>query len=140
MKRAALYAVFASLATLFNIAFQAFAQVLFPLGLRILWGLDIDLLIAMMVGTLAGLALKYFLDKRFIFGFKARNLVHDGQTFVLYTAMGGVTTLLFWGFELGFKSWFFDPGMRYVGAVFGLAIGYWIKYGLDKRFVFEDRS
>ena len=26
--------------------------------------------------------------------------------------------------------------MRYVGGVIGLAIGYWAKYRLDKRFVF----
>jgi hypothetical protein len=27
--------------------------------------------------------------------------------------------------------------MRYLGALIGLAIGYWAKYHLDKRFVFR---
>jgi hypothetical protein len=30
--------------------------------------------------------------------------------------------------------------MRYIGGVLGLSIGYYIKYQLDKRFVFVDKS
>jgi putative flippase GtrA len=63
--------------------------------------------------------------------------LHDLQTFILYTAMGVVTTLVFWGFEFGFNSAFQDKNMRYLGALIGLAIGYWAKYHLDKRFVFR---
>jgi hypothetical protein len=44
---------------------------------------------------------------------------------------------VFWGFEFGFNSAFQDKNMRYLGGLIGLAIGYWAKYHLDKRFVFR---
>jgi putative flippase GtrA len=89
------------------------------------------------VGTGIGLLLKYVLDKRYIFRFVARNSVHDAQTFVGYTMMGVGTTLLFWSFEFGFNHIFQTKEMRYVGAVIGLGLGYWVKYNLDKRYVFR---
>jgi len=50
--------------------------------------------------------------------------------------MGIITTLLFWGVELGF-DYFFDHHLaKYAGAITGLSLGYLIKYHLDKRFVF----
>jgi putative flippase GtrA len=83
---------------------------------------------------------KYVLDKHFIFQFRARNAVHDGQTFALYTLMGLVTTVIFWGFEFGFHHLFETKEMRYFGGVIGLAIGYLTKYHLDKRYVFHTGS
>ena len=96
--------------------------------------------LSMIVGTAIGLIVKYVLDKKFIFRFQVRNAAHDSQTFVLYTVMGVVTTVIFWGFELGFDYVFGSKEMRYLGAVLGLGIGYVIKYQLDKRFVFVDRE
>lgn len=96
-----------------------------------------DILISVAVGTGVGLVVKYLLDKRYIFRFRARNAVHDGQTFALYTLMGLATTAIFWGFEFGFHHFFETKEMRYLGGVIGLAIGYWVKYHLDKRFVFR---
>ena len=51
--------------------------------------------------------------------------------------MGVVTTAIFWGMELTFNA--IDSGnrSRFLGAVLGLAIGYFVKYHLDRRFVFE---
>ena len=89
-----------------------------------------------MVGTGVGLIIKYVLDKKFIFRFRPQNTAHDGRTFLLYTVMGGLTTVIFWGFELGFEHLFGSREMRYLGGVIGLAIGYLAKYQLDKRFVF----
>ncbi len=91
------------------------------------------------VGTGVGLVVKYVLDKRYIFRFSARNTMHDAQTFVIYTAMGVATTLLFWSFEFGFNHIFRTKEMRYLGALIGLGLGYWAKYNLDKRFVFRSR-
>lgn len=88
-------------------------------------------------GTLTGLIVKYVLDKRFIFRFRSRGLRHDGLTFMRYTAMGLLTTLIFWGFEFGFHCVFESREMRYLGGVIGLLIGYFIKYQLDKRYVFR---
>jgi putative flippase GtrA len=96
-----------------------------------------DIAIAMAFGTMIGLVVKYVLDKRYIFRFRARNAVHDGQTFFLYTAMGLATTVIFWGFELGFHYLFETKQMRYLGGIMGLAIGYLTKYYLDKRYVFR---
>jgi hypothetical protein len=47
-----------------------------------------------------------------------------------------VTTAIFWGFEFGFDRLFQSKDMRYLGGLIGLAIGYWTKYRLDKRYVF----
>jgi len=92
--------------------------------------------ISVFVGTVVGLVVKYDLDKRFIFNFRANSVAHNGKTFVLYAAMGLVTTAVFWGFEWAFQHIFATKEMRFLGGAIGLAIGYWTKYHLDKRFVF----
>ncbi len=96
--------------------------------------------ISVFFGTGVGLLVKYVLDKRYIFRFSARDTLHDAQTFAIYTAMGVATTLMFWGFEFGFNHVFQTKEMRYVGGLIGLALGYWAKYHLDKRFVFRRQA
>ena len=89
-------------------------------------------------GTLAGLVVKYILDKRWIF--------HDSETgvkahrvkFSRYTAMGLITTTIFWGTETSFWLIWQTHLMRELGAVIGLSIGYVAKYHLDRRYVFTD--
>lgn len=129
MKLATIYAILALIATAANIGAQ-------DLVVRSYSG-AFDVLISVAVGTGVGLVVKYILDKRYIFRFRTRNAVHDGQTFALYTLMGLVTTVIFWGFEFGFHHLFESREMRYFGGVIGLAIGYLIKYRLDKRYVFR---
>lgn len=130
---AALYVIFAALSTLANIASQwvvaAFAA-----------GLSHEIYLSMAVGTVVGLVVKYVLDKRWIFRYATRDSLHDARTFALYTAMGGLTTLIFWGTELAFEAAFQDIRMRYVGAAAGLGVGYLLKYQLDRRFVFHSRK
>jgi len=96
-----------------------------------------DIPTSVLVGTGVGLAVKYFLDKRYIFRFRTRNFAHDTQTFALYTVMGLATTFIFWGFELGFHHFFETTEMRYFGGTIGLVIGYLAKYQLDKHYVFR---
>jgi putative flippase GtrA len=129
MRLAIVYAIIALIATAANLGAQALAV----LAWRGAWQIEISVF----VGTAIGLVVKYILDKIFIFRFKADNAVHDLQTFILYTGMGVVTTLVFWGFEFGFYSAFHDKNLRYLGGLIGLALGYWAKYHLDKRFVFR---
>lgn len=93
--------------------------------------------LSILVGTGVGLLVKYALDKRYIFKFKAQNTAHDARTFLLYALMGVVTTVIFWGFEYAFEYFFQTKELRYLGGVIGLAIGYFVKYSLDKRFVFK---
>jgi positive regulator of sigma E activity len=129
MKLAIFYTFFAIVATASNIMAQEAIN-------RVYTG-KFDIAVAIAFGTLIGLVVKYMLDKRYIFRFHARDAVHDGQTFLLYTAMGLATTVIFWGFEFGFHYLFETKQMRYIGGMLGLAIGYLTKYYLDKRYVFR---
>lgn len=126
---AATYVVLAAIAIVANIGAQ-------DLFLRIYAG-AYDTLLSVVMGTGVGLVVKYVLDKRFIFDFQADNAAHDARVFMLYTVMGLATTAIFWAFEFGFGHVFGTREMRYVGGVLGLALGYYTKYQLDKRFVFR---
>ena len=129
---AGLYAVFAALATAVNIGSQALLIWLYygPYAVPL----------SILVGTVAGLPVKYVLEKRYIFNFESDNLAHDGKMFALYSFMGVFTTALFWGIEYTFHAAFGTDTMRYLGGAIGLSLGYAIKYQLDKRFVFIKRS
>ena len=81
------YTIFAILATLANIGSQ-------DLAVRLYSG-EYSILLSVFFGTGIGLVVKYILDKRYIFGFQARDLAHDSKTFVLYTLMGIITTVIF---------------------------------------------
>ncbi|MCP1624154.1 GtrA family protein [Pseudomonas nitroreducens] len=128
-KIAVFYILFAIIATAANIG----AQDIFT---RIYIG-PLSILLSIAAGTAAGLVVKYTLDKRYIFQFKARDTLHDSQVFLLYSFMGLATTAIFWGFEFTFEYLFESKEMRYLGGIIGLAIGYIAKYHLDKRFVFR---
>jgi len=132
MKLIITYAILALIATAANIGAQ-------DLVVRIYSG-AFDILASVVVGTGVGLVVKYILDKRYIFQFRARDAVHDGKTFALYTLMGLATTVIFWGFEFGFDHIFETKEMRYLGGIIGLAIGYLTKYYLDKRYVFRTEA
>jgi putative flippase GtrA len=129
VKLAFIYALLALIATGTNIGAQ-------DLAMRV-WSGPYAVPLSMAAGTVAGLVVKYALDKRYIFRFRARDAAHDGQTFILYSIMGLATTCIFWGVELLFDHLFATAAMRYTGAVIGLAIGYLTKYHLDKRYVFR---
>ena len=122
------YVIFAVISTLFNLLFQ-YITFLFYSGLGSLY-------LAMFVGTIAGLVVKYVLDKKLIFYHKVESNEDDVKKFALYSLMGVFTTIIFWGVEMAFHYLISDPNSKYVGAVIGLSIGYVIKYFLDKRYVF----
>ncbi|CAN0050301.1 MAG: polysaccharide biosynthesis protein GtrA [Mameliella sp.] len=124
------YAGFAVLATLANLGVQRL----------VLLGGDSGIVFAMAIGagTLAGLVVKYVLDKRWIFFDDATGLRAHGRKFTLYTVMGIVTTAIFWGTETAFWLIWHTDAMRETGAVIGLMVGYVIKYNLDRRFVFTN--
>ena len=132
MKVAINYTIFALLATITNIGAQ-------EISLQLYDGLY-SVLTSVLVGTVLGLVVKYSLDKKYIFQYQITSTIHDTQTFALYSFMGVITTFVFWGFEFGFDSLFQSKEMRYIGGILGLAIGYYLKYQLDKRFVFLTRG
>ena len=129
MKLAVIYTVLAVISTAFNIGSQ-------DIVIRLYHG-SYAVTLSILVGTGVGLLVKYVLDKRYIFRFKAQNAAHDAQTFLLYSLMGVATTVIFWGFEYAFEFLFGTKELRYLGGIIGLAIGYGVKYQLDKYFVFR---
>ena len=129
MKLTFWYTLFAVIATIANIGSQDIAIRLYDGR----YGITLSIL----VGTAVGLLVKYVLDKKYIFRYRVANLAEDTRTFLLYTAMGVVTTLIFWGFEFTFEYLFATRSLRYLGGVIGLCIGYLLKYQLDKRYVFS---
>ena len=124
------YVVFAILATLVNLIIQRF----------VLWFGDGSamLTLALAAGTTTGLLVKYFLDKHWIFEDLSVGAIELTKKFSLYTVMGIFTTLLFWGTEILFWLTWRTDMMREIGAIVGLSIGYFVKYHLDKRYVFTD--
>ena len=124
-----MYTIFAIFATVANIAGQ-------DISTRIYQG-PFDITLSIFVGTGVGLVLKYWLDKRYIFQYQTTSIQQGSKIFYLYTVMGLITTVIFWGFEFAFDAIYQTKEMRYVGGIIGLAIGYYVKYQLDKKYVFK---
>ncbi len=129
MKIALMYTIFAIFATVANIGGQ-------ELSTRLYQG-PFAITLSIFVGTGVGLVLKYWLDKRYIFQYQTISIQHGSKTFYLYTVMGLITTVIFWGFEFAFDAIYQTKEMRYIGGIIGLAIGYYVKYQLDKKYVFK---
>ena len=123
-----LYISFALIATLGNLGAQRISLSLFE---------ELGLIFAIGMGTLIGLIIKYILDKRWIFGDLNSGISDNSRKFFLYSAMGVSTTLIFWASETLFWLVWHSDFMREIGAVLGLSIGYFIKYHLDRAFVFD---
>ena len=123
------YSLFALIATIINLFTQFISLAIYSQ--------DFSLYIAMFFGTLTGLIAKYILDKKYIFYYVVKDKKEDSQKFILYSIMGVFTTLIFWGFEIGFDYIFDSEIAKYIGAIIGLSIGYVTKYFLDKKFVFK---
>lgn len=96
--------------------------------------------LALFVGTIVGLIVKYLLDKRWIFAFQSKSVKHEGKTFVIYTVFSVVTTVIFWGFEVGSLFVFGTQTAQFVGGAIGLGIGYVAKFQLDKRYTFTTQQ
>ena len=128
-KKVFLYILFAFFATFFNLLTQ-----------RLILSFNktnLFFFIAILSGTLIGLIIKFFLDKSYIFFDKNKHFSYVGEKFRLYTIMGIFSTLIFWGTESIFWIIWRKENIRELGAIFGLTIGYILKYRLDKRYVFN---
>jgi putative flippase GtrA len=126
------YAVFAALATIANLAIQRFVLQFGETGVHLAGAIG--------VGTIGGLLIKYVLDKRWIFYDRETGIKNHTRKFSLYTAVGLVTTTIFWGTETAFWLIWQTEQLRELGAILGLSVGYIVKYNLDRRFVFTDRQ
>lgn len=124
------YAAFAVVATIANLATQRLVLQFGETGGHFA--------AAVGAGTIVGLVIKYVLDKRWIFYDLETGAKNHGRKFSLYTAMGLITTAIFWGTETAFWLIWRTDMMRELGAILGLSVGYVVKYNLDRRFVFTD--
>lgn len=126
------YTLFAIISTLFNLAIQY-------VSFHIYSGYGY-LFVGMFWGTLGGLFVKYYLDKHYIFYHIHTSHKENGKTFILYSSMGVLTTILSWSIEYSFDALIDMDVAKYMGAVVGQILGYSTKYQLDKRFVFVKKS
>jgi putative flippase GtrA len=124
------YVLFAVAAGVANIATQAIV-------VRVLPG--VTLMVSILSGTAVGFLVKYLLDKHWVFFDPYQDAVGEARKIAAYGAFGVATTLLFWAVELGAWYAFHTTEAKYLGAVIGLALGNWLKYRLDRRFVFARR-
>ena len=126
------YAFVSLLATVSNIGTQAISVFIYKGA----YAVELSIL----AGTAVGFPIKYFLEKKHVFVFKTISLKQDTRLFTLYAFMGIFTTAIFWGVEFAFHVLFVSDAMRYLGGAIGLTIGSYVKYHLDKRFVFKKES
>jgi putative flippase GtrA len=125
------YVLFAAVSTIANLATQEATVRLLPAA---------ALALSILAGTAAGFAVKYVLDKRWIFYDAYTTPAHEAQKVALYGLFSVATTLVFWGFEVTFWTLWQTDAAKYAGAVLGLAIGYAVKFALDRTYVFRPRS
>lgn len=125
------YVAFAMLSTAANFLVQAIVLQIAP------WP---GLMPSIVAGTAAGFALKYVLDKNWIFFDRYSSHGDEMSKVALYGLFSVLTTLIFWGFEIAFWTLWKTELAKYTGGAIGLAIGYVSKYALDRKFVFKPRE
>ncbi len=96
--------------------------------------------LAIFAGTAAGFVVKYVLDKKWVFSDQYTTHGEELRKVSLYGVFSSFTTLIFWAFEVTFWAVWGTDFAKYAGAVLGLAIGYAVKYRLDRTFVFRERT
>ncbi|HOV13454.1 MAG TPA: GtrA family protein [Spirochaetota bacterium] len=138
-----LYLIFAIFSTLINLLTQiGVERVLFSLNIDffsmvVVDKITLNIIIKMFIATVISFIFKFIVDKIVIFQDKTTNLVSNLKKIVIYGSFAVFTTLIFWGFELGFKFVFHFQYSEYIGGTLGLIIGYTLKFLLDSRYVFK---
>lgn len=125
------YFLFAVVSGLANVAAQETVVLLSPAA---------PIMVSILVGTGIGFFVKYLLEKKWVFFDAYDGHAAELRKLFVYGLFGVGTTLFFWAVELGFWQVFQTVEGKHLGAVIGLSIGNWIKYLLDKHFVFAKAS
>lgn len=94
-------------------------------------------MLSVLFGTAVGFAVKYLLDRNWIFMDGYAGQSEEARKVAVYGLVSVFTTLLFWAVELAFLFASGSAAAKYLGAVIGLAIGNVVKYRLDKQYVFD---
>ena len=93
-----------------------------------------NLFLAVIVGSAFALVFKYILDCTIVFN---RKNIINLKTFLTYAFFGACLAPIVWIVEVMFLNIFGTVFMRDIGALLGIALAYWIKYEMDKRYVFN---
>jgi putative flippase GtrA len=125
------YVLFAIVSTIVNLGTQELVVRAAPVA---------PLALSILAGTATGFAVKYVLDKYWIFHDAYAGHGRELRKITLYGLFSVLTTLVFWSFEVAFWTIWGTSAAKYTGAVIGLSIGYAAKYLLDRTFVFRERS
>lgn len=122
------YVLFAIVSTIVNFAVQELSLSVAPFQ---------PLMLSILLGTAAGFIVKYVLDKKWIFfdGYTSKS--NEAKKVSLYGMFSILTTVIFWSFEVAFWTIWGTTFAKYAGGALGLAIGYAVKYALDRKFVFR---
>ena len=136
------YMLFAAICTLINLGSQ------FLLGTWLsgstvlqyeLFSFKIYFIIKLGTGTILGFLTKFILDKFIVFRNKHESTAATVKQIVIYGLFAVLTTVIFWSFEIGFRLLYKSETMDLAGGLIGLAIGYTVKFFLDKKFVFNSK-
>lgn len=125
------YLLFAVLATVANLLTQEFTIQIFG---------STAIASSILLGTIVGFISKYVCDKFWVFDDKFVDEKSEIRKIAFYGGFSVITTLIFWSVEVGFYTIFQSNIAKYIGAVLGLAIGYVLKFLLDRRYVFTERK
>ena len=118
-----LYFLFALLASFVNLV-----------GQHIFLTYNKNLFLAVIVGSAFALVFKYILDCTIVFN---RKNIINLKTFLTYAFFGACLAPIVWIVEVMFLNIFGTVFMRDIGALLGIALAYFIKYEMDKRYVFN---
>jgi putative flippase GtrA len=126
------YVLIAIVSTVLNLAAQSLVVRYFDIR----YVIELSILI----GTVVGMPPRYVLEKKYVFFFVSNDIKHDSKLFFFYSFYGVFTTLIFWSVEYMFHIYFAADFMRYVGGLVGLSIGFYLKYQIDKKYVFNSKD
>ena len=121
------YVLVATVSGLSNLASQEIVVRALPIA---------PIMVSVLTGTGVGFFVRYLLEKRWVFLDAYDNHVAEIRKISVYGAFGTGTTLLFWLIELSFWHIWQTMEAKYVGAAVGLSVGNWIRYLLDRHYVF----
>lgn len=141
MRRYVLYMIAAILAIIVNLSTQAFfewvVKTFFPSISDIaIVSFKFWFIIALGTGTIVGFIFKFLIDKLLIFKTRTK-MIETTQELFKYLGFAIITTFIFWGTEIAFLK---ILGQNYylLGGLIGLAIGYTLKFILDRQYVFTN--
>ncbi len=140
------YIAFAIIAITINISCQALVEFLLKEFFSSVASMSIDAFnrdielwfgVALGTGTLVGFIFKFIVDKWIVFQEQLREdetMQEVGRQFSLYFIFAIFTTMIFWGIEGLF--YLIAPEWYLIGGIIGLAIGYTVKFILDRQYCF----